>query len=85
MNKLCKCFGCRVAAQLGKGHAPVLHRLTRRSSMQMTMVFYASADDILYDAIHQLDQTSPVPQESLSVNGPADGPAGPENEKELVE
>ena len=37
MHRLRKGFGCRVAKQLGRGNAPVLHRLMRHSSMQLTM------------------------------------------------
>jgi integrase len=54
MHRLRKGFGCRVAAQLGKGNAPVLHRLMRHSSMQITMEFYASVDDVLQDTIRDL-------------------------------
>jgi len=54
MHKLRKGFGCRVATQLGKGNAPVLHRLMRHSSMQVTMDFYASVDDALQEAINTL-------------------------------
>ena len=60
MHRLRKGFGCRVASQLGKGNAPVLHRLMRHTSMQITMDFYASVDDVLHDAIRQLDQGSPA-------------------------
>jgi len=70
MHRLRKGFGRRVAAQLGKGNAPVLHRLMRHSSMQVTMDFYASVDDVLHDAIGQLDrppETSP-PLDSPSAN-----------------
>jgi integrase len=59
MHRLRKGFGCRVAQQLGRGNAPVLHRLMRHSSMQITMDFYASVDDVLHDAIRQLDRSSP--------------------------
>jgi integrase len=55
MHRLRKGFGCRVAQQLGKGDAPVLHRLMRHSSMQITMDYYASVDDVLQDKIEQLD------------------------------
>jgi integrase len=54
MHKLRKGFGCRVAKQLGKGNAPVLHELMRHSSMQITMDYYASVDDALQDAIKEL-------------------------------
>ena len=54
MHRLRKGFGCRVAAQLGKGNAPILHRLMRHSSMQVTMDYYASVDDVLNDAIQDL-------------------------------
>ncbi len=54
MHKLRKGFGCRVATKLGKGNAPVLHRLMRHSSMQITMDYYASVDDTLHDAIADL-------------------------------
>ena len=47
-------FGCRIACQLGKGNAPVLHELMRHSSMQITMDYYASVDDALQDAIKGL-------------------------------
>jgi integrase len=51
MHRLRKGFGCRVAKQLGKGNAPILHSLMRHSSMQITMDYYASVDDALQDAI----------------------------------
>jgi integrase len=54
MHRLRKGFGCRVAKQLGKGNAPVLHSLMRHSSMQITMDYYASVDDALQDAIKVL-------------------------------
>jgi integrase len=54
MHRLRKGFGCRVAKQLGKGEAPVLHRLMRHSSMQLTMDFYASVDDALSDKLNSL-------------------------------
>jgi integrase len=54
MHKLRKGFGCRVAKQLGKGNAPVLHTLMRHSSMQVTMDYYASVDDGLQDVMRAL-------------------------------
>jgi integrase len=51
MHRLRKGFGCRVAKQLGKGNAPILHTLMRHSNMQVTMDYYASVDDALQDAI----------------------------------
>jgi integrase len=54
MHKLRKGFGCRVAKKLGKGNAPILHSLMRHSSMQITMDYYASVDDVLHDAIKEL-------------------------------
>jgi integrase len=54
MHRLRKGFGCRVARQLGKGNAPILHRLMRHSSMQITMDYYANVDDVLHDAIREL-------------------------------
>jgi integrase len=54
MHRLRKGFGCRVAKQLGKGNAPILHELMRHSSMQITMDYYASVDDALQDAIKGL-------------------------------
>jgi integrase len=54
MHRLRKGFGCRVAKQLGKGSAPVLHALRRHSSMQVTMDYYATVDDALQDAIKGL-------------------------------
>lgn len=54
MQKLRKGFGCRVAQQLGKGNAPILHTLMRHSSMQITMDFYAAVDPILHDAMEGL-------------------------------
>jgi hypothetical protein len=36
-----------------------MHRLMRHSSMQITMDFDASVDDVLHDAVRQLDQPSP--------------------------
>lgn len=54
MHRLRKGFGCRVAKQLGKGNAPILHSLMRHSSMQITMDYYASVDDALQDAIKGL-------------------------------
>jgi hypothetical protein len=43
-----------VAAQLGKGNAPILHTLMRHSSMQVTMDFYASVDDVLQETMKGL-------------------------------
>ncbi|OAI39238.1 hypothetical protein AYO40_01320 [Planctomycetaceae bacterium SCGC AG-212-D15] len=54
MHRLRKGFGCRVAKQLGKGGAPVLHVLMRHASMQVTMDYYASVDDALQDVIREL-------------------------------
>jgi len=54
MHRLRKGFGCRVAKQLGKGNAPMLHELMRHSSMQITMDYYASVDDVLQEAINEL-------------------------------
>src|SRR5580704_3442951 len=54
MHRLRKGFGCRVAKQLGKGNAPVLHSLMRHSSMQITMDYYASVDDVLQSAMNTL-------------------------------
>jgi integrase len=54
MHRLRKGFGCRVAKQLGKGNAPILHSLMRHSSMQITVDYYASVDDALQDAIKGL-------------------------------
>jgi integrase len=54
MHQLRKGFGCRVAKQLGKGNAPILHELMRHSSMQITMDYYANVDDALQDAITRL-------------------------------
>src|SRR5262245_16698462 len=51
MHRLRKGFGCRVAKQLGKGNAPILHSLMRHSSMQITMDYYASVEDALHAAI----------------------------------
>jgi integrase len=51
MHRLRKGFGCRVARQLGKGGAAMLHELMRHSSMQVTMDYYANVDDALQDAI----------------------------------
>jgi integrase len=61
MHRLRKGFGCRVAKQLGKGNAPILHQLMRHSSMQITTDFYANVDDVLQDAINQLDAPKPTP------------------------
>jgi integrase len=52
MHRLRKGFGCRVAQQLGKGNAPVLHDLMRYSSMQITMDYYANVGGALHDAIN---------------------------------
>ncbi len=54
MHQLRKGFGCRVAKQLGKGNAPILHSLMRHSAMQITMDYYASVDDALQDAMKDL-------------------------------
>jgi integrase len=54
MHRLRKGFGCRAAQQLGKGNAPILHELMRHSSMQITMDYYASVDNVLQDAINDL-------------------------------
>lgn len=55
MHKLRKAFGCRVASTLGNGNAPVLHRLMRHSSMQMTMDYYANVDGALAEAMDQIN------------------------------
>jgi integrase len=54
MHRLRKGFGCRVAKVLGKGNAPILHTLMRHKSMQVTMDYYASVDDVVQDAINEL-------------------------------
>lgn len=54
MHKLRKGFGCRVAKNLGKGGAAMLHELMRHSTMQITMDYYANVDDALQDAINSL-------------------------------
>ena len=54
MHQLRKGFGCRLAKQLGKGGAAMLHELMRHSSMQVTMDYYANVDDALQDAINSL-------------------------------
>lgn len=54
MHRLRKGFGCRAAKMLGKGGAAMLHELMRHSSMQVTMDYYASVDDVLHDAIRNL-------------------------------
>lgn len=54
MHKLRKGFGCRVAKQLGKGNAPVLHELMRHSSMQVSMSYYANVGDVLHEAMEEL-------------------------------
>jgi integrase len=54
MHRLRKGFGCRAAKQLGKGNAPILHSLMRHSSMQVTMDYYASVDDVLQEAMSGL-------------------------------
>lgn len=59
MHRLRKGFGCALAKQYGRGGALVLHRL-RHSSMQVTMDFYASVDDVLQEAIKGLDVTANV-------------------------
>jgi integrase len=51
MRRLREGFGCRVAKQLGKGNAPVLHELMRHSSMQITMDYYANVDEAKQTAI----------------------------------
>lgn len=54
MHRLRKGFGCRVAKQLGKGNAPVLHTLMRHKSMQITMDYYVNITDALQDVIKEL-------------------------------
>ncbi len=54
MHRLRKGFGCRVAKNLGKGGAAMLHELMRHSSMQVTMDYYASVDDAKQEAINRL-------------------------------
>lgn len=54
MHKLRKGFGCRVAQQLGRGNAPVLHQLMRHSSMAVTMAYYANVDDVLQKSMEEL-------------------------------
>lgn len=51
MHQMRKGFGCRVAKQLGKGNAPVLHELMRHSSRQITMDYYANVDETKQAAI----------------------------------
>ena len=77
MHRLQKGFGCRVVQQLRRGNASVLHRLMRHCSMQITLEFSGSVDDVLHDAIRQLDQPCPG-------YPPAGPPAAPENEKGLA-
>jgi integrase len=72
MHRLRKGFGCRIAQQLGRGNAPVLHRLMRHSSMQVTMEFYASTDPILHEAIGQLDLD---PSRPMAPDGQQEGNA----------
>jgi integrase len=74
MHRLRKGFGCRVAQQLGKGNAPVLHRLMRHRTMQMTMDYYANVDDILAESIRQLDQTEKPISTATSTNSHPDAP-----------
>ncbi len=54
MHTLRRGFGCRVAQQLGRGNAPILHRLMRHTSMQITLEFYASTDPVLHEAMNEL-------------------------------
>jgi integrase len=54
MHRLRKGYGCRVAKQLRKGNAPILHKLMRHSSMQVTMDYFASVDDVKQAAINSL-------------------------------
>ena len=54
MHRLRKGYGCRAASQLGNGNAPILHRLMRHSSMQITMDYYANVDDVLQEAVASL-------------------------------
>lgn len=54
MHKLRKGFGCRVAQQLGRGNAPVLHQLMRHSSMAVTMAYYANVDEVLQKSMEEL-------------------------------
>jgi integrase len=54
MHQLRKGFGCRVAKKLGRGNAPILHRMMRHSSMQVSMDYCANVDDALHDAIREL-------------------------------
>lgn len=54
MHALRRGFGCRVAMTLGMGNAPILHRLMRHSSMQITMDDDANVDDALADSMARL-------------------------------
>jgi integrase len=79
MHRLRKGFGCRVAQQLGKGDAPVLHRLMRHSSMQVTMDFYASVDDVLHAKISELDSApGPAAEELRGRQAPERGQDPPQ-------
>jgi hypothetical protein len=40
--------------KLRKGNTPILHRLMRHSSMQVTMDYYVNMDDALHDAMPDL-------------------------------
>lgn len=54
MHRLRKAFGCRIASKFGRGNAPILHRLMRHSSMQITMDYYANVDDVLHDVVNEM-------------------------------
>jgi integrase len=84
MHRLRKGFGCRVAQQLGKGQAPVLHRLMRHRSMQMTMDYYANVDDVLADSIRQLDQPR-GPETNSTATSTNSHPQAPESKGAMTQ
>jgi hypothetical protein len=59
---------------ISEGAPPVLHRLMRHSTMQVTMDFYASVDDVLHDKIGQLDNSQALPGANRPTAGPTAGP-----------
>jgi len=55
MHRLRKGFISRMAVKLGQGGAPVLHKLARHSSLQVTMDYYANVDQAVQDSIELID------------------------------
>lgn len=69
MHKLRKGFGCAAAQMLGKGAAPVLHRLMRHANMTVTMSYYANVDPVLHEAMERVHKKENAPA-GIPTSGP---------------